>query len=334
MSRRSKKMEPAVMTLTLGIPVTNLPGSNFVDLSQIASLVNRRFYRQGINWAVNDFKFSVEAGLQGELTMGKLPSTWVMSNAWEKGMRAWLRMTNEAMDETEFVKPRFMDFKIYADSTHHAAGFVANLLPGGFAAGEWESSKMVIPNTPPTFGVALEREIIATGANYPGASLPPATGLDAVSLIEGYASSRALPNVLDPNTPGDADSVEGALPQNWIQATFNEGLDQDAQIIENNQDENNIAPYPFENDGVNLDTMYPNGANQGAGVEQHDYTNFTATSIGNISHMKGGMFPCGLIRIDHTNWNVPAEQTKIVRMQISLVPGHHRGYLCEPMTEM
>ena len=51
-SKRVKNMEPAVQNIT----VTIAPGRNYIDLSQIASLVNRRFYRQGINWAVAGFK--------------------------------------------------------------------------------------------------------------------------------------------------------------------------------------------------------------------------------------------------------------------------------------
>ncbi len=334
-ARKMKKIEPAVMKLSFGIPVTAAAGTNYIDLSQCASLVNRRFYRQGINWAVSGFKFGVTGGLEGELTVGKLPSTWIMSNSWEKGFRAWQRMNNEALEETESIRPRFLDFKIYADSDHHTSGYGANLLPvstgGPYLAGEWEPSKVVVPRTDSTTGVPAPRELLAVGSNYPGAGF---SGLNAVSLIEGYASSRALPNVLDPNTPADAADTSGVAPQNWMSALFNDGIEQTEEVIEDLQTENNIAPYPFENDGVNLDTMYPGGANQGTGLEFHDFTNFTITNIGNISRMEGGMFPCGLIRIDHTNWNLGPQETASVLLHLTLVPGDHRGYLCEPMTEM
>ena len=95
--------------------------------------------------------------------------------------------------------------------------------------------------------------------------------------------------------------------------------------------ENNIAPYPFENDGVHVDTMYPNGANQLAGLQIHDIEFQTTTSIGGTTRMKGGMFPCGLIRID-----MLADDGVVPEFQIllDLVPGNHRGYMCEPMTDM
>ncbi len=328
---RRKKIEPAALTMLFGVPVTVATGTNVIDLSQCASLVNRRFYRQGINWTVAGFKLVAAAGVTGEITCAKLPETWVMSNSWEKGFRSWVKMNNEALQETESVKPKFMDFKIYMDSEHHNAGFGSNLLPAAsvttFTPGEWESSKFRIPVGPTNPGDTTDREVIAVGASFPGAG---ASGLNAVSLIEGYAASRALPDIADPNVPGDADDAVGTVPENWMAALFNEGTEQASGVLEDLTTENTIAPYPFENDGVNLDTMYPNGANQGSGLQLHDITNFTSTSIGAISHLKGGNFPCGLIKLGHTNFN---EDTNLLLL-IDLVPGDHRGYHCESMTEM
>jgi hypothetical protein len=327
-----KKLEPAVQTITFRIPAS-LEGleNRFIDLSQCASLVNRRFYRQGINWAVSSIKIASQ-DFAGTITVAKLPETWIMSNSWEKGFRNWQRMNNEALEESESVRPRFLDFKVYANATHHNLGFGANLLPESFAgtavAGEWEPSKYVIPRGPVSPGNVLEREVIATGASYPGVG---ASGLDAVSLIEGYAASRGLPNIEDPNAPADAADAVGSVPENWMSALFNDGTSQTENVLVDMTTENNIAPYPFENDGVNVDTMYPNGANQLTGLQVHDLEFQTATTIGGITRIKGGMFPCGLIALQFSAdvGNVPQ-----ILLQVDLVPGNHRGYLCEPMTEM
>ena len=338
--KRMKKIEPAVQTMVFNfsVPVSE-PGTtttNYIDLSQCASLLNRRFYRQGINWAVSGFKFLTGSDTTGLVAVQKLPETWIMSNSWEKGFRSWQRMNNEALSESESVRPRFLDFKIYADSDHHAAGFANNLLPtvdvfGGIPAipGEWAPSKFVIPVAAGAVeGATNDREIIAVGGNYPGAG---ASGLNAVSLIEGYANSRALPAVLDPNVPDDMSDTSNNTPENWISATFNDGTQQTEDVLTDMEGENNIAPYPFENDGVNVDTMYPNGENQLSGLQIHDVDTVTLTSIGSITRMKGGMFPSGLIRLDIQNTGVASMN---VNLLIDLVPGNHRGYLCEPMTEM
>jgi hypothetical protein len=327
-----KKIEPAVQTLTFRIPQgTSGLEKKFIDLSQCASLVNRRFYRQGVNWAVSSMKL-VSTDFTGRLVVSKLPETWIMSNSWEKGFRHWQRMNNDALEESESIRPRFLDFKIYANDEHHAAGFAANLLPESYAGtaipGEWESSKYRIPVGPANPGQTSDREVIAVGASFPGAG---ASGVNAVSLIEGYAASRGLPNVLDPNAPSDALDADGTTPENWMAALFNEGTEQTEAVLADMITENNIAPYPFENDGVNNDTMYPNGANQLTGLQVHDLELQTATTIGGITRFKGGMFPCGLIclELSTTDGIVPE-----VFLQVDLVPGNHRGYLCEPMTEM
>lgn len=147
----SKKIEPAVMTFTMATPDTS-GGTYYCDLSQIASLLNRRFYRQGINWAVSRFKFSSQRA--GKVEVYKLPNTWILSNAWEKSFRVWQRMNNEALAEAESAKPRFLDFKVYADQAHHSAGYGANLLPFDSAnnqpaLGEWEASKISVPLVSP-----------------------------------------------------------------------------------------------------------------------------------------------------------------------------------------
>jgi len=342
-ARKMKKIDPAVQTLTFEFDVSpgGTPEDFTLDLSQCASLVNRRFYRQGINWAVSGFKI-LTSSQTGTLQIRKLPETWIMSNSWEKGFRTWQRMNNEALEESESVRPRFLDFKIYADSIHHAAGFDGNLLPGVFtpafvaaAAGEWESSKYVVPNAPG--GTVNNFEVIATGASYPGGG---ASGLNAVSLIEGYASSRSLPAVEDPNVPDDSGDASGPTPENWMSALFNEGTNQDDRVLDDMRTENNLAPYPFENaqipgaipGTVFTDTMYPNGANQLSALQVHDAELITGTTVGGTTRMKGGMFPCGLVRINAVN--LDEVSTMNIVMQVDLVPGNHRGYLCEPMTEM
>ena len=330
--KRMSKIEPAVQTLTFALALPAGNSNSYVDLSQVASLVNRRFYRQGINWAVAGFKLLTNAGDVGGLTIQKLPNTWVMSNSWEKSFRAYMRMNEEALEENESVRPRFLDFKVFADSGHHAAGIAANLLPisftgGAATVGEWEMSKAIIPFGPASPANTNEVEFIAAGASYPGAG---ASGLDAVSLIEGYAASRGLPNINDPNVPDDSSDASGSTPENWITAMFNEGTDQDTEVLADMLVQNNKAPYPFENDGVNADTMYPGGANQLSGLQIHDLENVTSTTIGGTTRFKGGNFPCGLIKFSATNWS----QVSVVTLLIDLVPGQHRGYLCEPMTEM
>ncbi len=342
--RRSKKIEPAVQTMIFNAPAVSAgTAAHYIDLSQCASIVNRRFYRQGINWAVAGIRI-FSPTFAGQVMISKLPETWTMSNAWEKSFRTWQEMNNKALEDTESIRPKFMDFKIYADDAHHHVGFAGNLLPVSTSIppvaatpGEWESSKVAIPTSPST-GVTTDFELIATGSSFQGAS--PVTLLDAVSLIEGYAASRGLPYTPDPNVPDDAEDVgPTATPENWMGALSTEGNEQDKDVLDRmvgTDAENNQAPYPFENGrdpagGFFTDTQYPGGANQLSGLQVHSFELLTPTTIGGQTHVKGGMFPCGLIKIEA---QPDAGTVPILLIQVDLVPGHHRGYLCEPMTEM
>ncbi len=311
------------------------PGASatgYVDLSQCASLVARKFLRQGLNWGFSGMK--ILSSTPGTFNVYILPNSWVMSNAWHKSYASWQRMNNEALDETESIRPRFLDFKIYADATHHGLGFGANLLPsnGAFVAtpGEWESSKIRIPIGPTQPGVTTDYEVIAVGANYPGLG---ASGKNAVSCIEGYAASRGLPNVLDPNVPDDASDADGVTPENWMAALQNEGTEQTEEVLNDMISENNIAPYPFENDGTAVDTMYPGGANQLSGLQWHDttqiYSTSATTNVG-ITRVKGGNAPCGLLKFIWT----PSEGVASIIIQVDMIPGFERGYLAESMQDM
>ncbi len=328
---QGKKIQPAVKTMAFNMPIF---ANNYIDLSQCASILNRRFYRQGLNWAVAGFTFFT--GGTGTIQVSKVPDTWVASNAWEKGFRHWLEMNNEALEGTESIKPKFMDFKVYMDSLHHQAGSGSNLLPvdasGVVAgAGTWDYSEYTIP-TSGTTGAATDFEVIWTGASYPGAA--PGSGLDAVSLIEGYASSRGLPEIRDPNAPADAADVgPTATPENWIGALENEGTEQDKDVLTNLLADNNQAPYPYENDGTAVDTQYPGGANQLPGLEVHDSLLVTSTTVGGKTSSHGGSFQGGLIRID-TNISAPISETSGVSCLIHLVAGPHRGYMCQPMQDV
>ncbi len=318
-SRRGSKIQPAVMTMTFATS-TSGASTEFIDLSQVASLMNRRFYRQGINWAVAGFKFSSLKG--GTVNVSKLPNTWVMSNAWEKGFRAWHKQQREAVDSSsDGVMAKFNDFKVFADADHKSSGFANNLLPvsidvGGVAGvanpGEWEASQIVIPNFT-VVGNNIEPFVIAVGAA--DLTVDPTQ----FSLIEAYANSRSVPQSPDPAVPAQVLSAT----DNVYKAMFDVG-DNDDQIVDNAVGKNDELPYP------QLD--YPGGDTQLPGLEWHDFAqiyNTSATTNVGITTIKGGNFPCGLIRID---WS-PDESANLV-IQVDLIPGNHRGYLCEPMTEM
>lgn len=316
MAKRMKsKIQPAVMTMQFEL--TNNGDNSYahdtIDLSECASALNRRFYRQGLNWAVAGFSFLSTS--TGTVTVQKLPNTWVCSNAWEKTFRAWKKQQDEVVDESgaESAVAKYNDFKIYADSLHLAAG--RNLTPIDIAGdavypGEWEYSQIVIPNygTP---GVNYEPFLMMVGDDVGGAG-------GAKGMIRGYQNSRSYPHSPDPVSPDIGSNV------NWFQSMFDLG-DNNEDVLDNVTDKNDNLPY----DQVN----YPGGDTNMPYLQLHDEAYVTGTTVGGKTTISGGNFPCGLIRIRNKSDSGDG-WSSAVKCFVHLVPGTHRGYMAESMTEM
>ena len=315
--RRGTKIEPAEMTMSFILPSGNV--NSTVDLSQCASLINRRFYRQGINWVVESFKVLTSAGVTGTCTVSRIPTTWVAHQAWKKAFDAWNEQQKSALMESgaEDARARFSDFKIFADVQHVTNGFAANLLPidstgTPFGPGEWQESVIVVPNSLADASGStvdpVQYKLHMVGVNNNAGQ--------SRGIIEGYADSRAYPQSPDPVSP-DLDSS-----QNWLARMKNVGKEQ-PEVMDNATDRNDNLPYP--------QVDYPGGENQAANLAYHDTAFVTATTVGGVSRLKGGVFPAGLIRAA-TNFTIPAGESAI--LQINLVPGTHRGYMCEAMGDV
>jgi len=295
-------MDPAVMRMSFDIE----SDVKYLDLSQCASILNRRFYKQGIQWAVARITFVDTTGLaNGTVNVQKIPTTWVAANSWKKSEAAWDKMNDLAMEFAEGVKPRYYDYKIHMDQTHVASGFATNLLPVGVTpaiAGEWLASEFVIPdegaNTVQTFKVHM------TGAD----------NVNGKGLVTGYSRSRALPSDPDPRT-------FSSLSENWFSQVFNQGTLQTSEVLDDLENTNDGLPYDsaywgsvvFPLNEIVDEVVFRNTADRPSPGSRLSIGGFTA--------------PCGLIRIDHL-----AGAT--LRMYVDLVPGSHRGYLCEKMGDM
>jgi len=327
-NRSMKKIEPAVTTLSFSVPVS---GKSFIDISRAASAVNRRFYRQGLNWAVADMTFTLTGSGSGTLTVSKIPQTWVAANAWQKTQAHWLSQQNEDLKEAgaESAIAAFRDFKIYLDTDMTTATTQTSyntpvdgdiLLPhdggsmiGGIVTtsliteGEWDYSEIVVPNAGGVAGNTVEYTLHMLGDNNFGGN--------SRGIIDGYSNSRAYPQSPDPSSPFLHNN------DNFFQQMVDVGADT-SEIIQNATDKNDNLPY----DQVH----YPGGDSnfRGAEVVGYGFLNNGATTAAGQTRISGTNFPCGLIRIDSSL------DGGFLNLTMRLVPGSHRGYLCEPMQDM
>ena len=305
-----RKIQPAVQTMEFNLVASTAP--RYLDLSAAASIANRRFYRQGLNWAVAGFTIIAQPTSSGTITFSKLPNTWVCSNSWEKGFRAWKRQQDEALEEgdQESVKGRYNDFKIFADPEHSVTASPHYLYPVDLngvdfsAPEEWLYSQVVVPNDLGVVGATDEYTLHMVGGDTVGNSR---------SLIQAYSDSRSTPQSPDPATPG-------AASVGLYTDMFNVGMDS-SEVVANAEFRNNELPYDQDN--------YPGGTNNAGTMEimNQIILNPASTIPGKYS-LSGSNVPCGLVRID-----APLVD-QAFQLFVHMVPGDHRGYMASPMQDM
>ena len=171
--------------------------------------------------------------------------------------------------------------------------------------GEWDYSNLVVPNFGSP-GVNYDAKLFAVGPKVSGVG-------GGFSIIQLYADSRSTPFSPDPDVPGGLLSSD-----NILNLMFDTG-DNNTDVLTDVIGENNETPYPIDD--------YPGGDIQLTGLQLVDVGYFNAGTNANKLYLKGDSFPCGLIKVYQNTGDT-------LDMIIDLVPGHHRGYLCEPMTEM
>lgn len=330
-NQKARALQPAVMKLhyALQTPEGAVSSStHYLSITRDISRLNRRFYRQGLNVAIANIKVTTlpaAAGVQGsQCYVNSIPHTWSVANSWMKSFTLWKKQQDDAIAESgsQDVVARFRDFKISMEDgmTVGTTENPVNMGPGRFigpfapglkftndlaASDEWVASRIVVPNDG-AVGVVGEYDLHMVGAD----------SATSKGIIQGYADSRSVPQSPDPVAP--------AIRDGWMQEMFDVG-DNATEITDNAQYENNELPYD--------QLTYPGGQTQFINLETQGY-NLNQSTVG-LNTFNTGPFtaPCGLIRIDINDVvsSVSAGAGSFTIVTVDLVPGSHRGYLCETM---
>jgi hypothetical protein len=132
-------------------------------------------------------------------------------------------------------------------------------------------------------------------------------------IIAGYAKSRSRPQSQDPNVP----TTEG-----WMTDLFDVG-DQLEELRDIIVQDNDRPPYAVSPEQT-ASEFYPGGSTELATLQTHSFCNFTSTTVSGKNSIMGGRFQNGLMK-----WiNNSGQDVSVV---VHLVPGNHRGYMCEAM---
>lgn len=330
-SRGLKKLAPAPMTMTFEM---GSGGTSYIDISQCASILNRRFYRQGLNWAVAGMTIYAN-GTNKTVRVATLQKNWATFNSWKKGFALWREMNDQVLDTEPGIQGKYSDFKIFMDRSHmsnytdngeqtditDSAGHTllpvvcspsdgTSLLPSTTNR-EWVYSQYIIPQAGGA-APSVSANITMNGGSGVGSTVP------SVGLISGYGLSRARPNTEEPNAA--ATSADA-----WMNALFSLA-DTDDDIRDNLVEDNDKCPYPVAATG-SVEERMPGGEFNLAGLElvSPPMTSAAGTDYSGRVTVPGFTAPCGLIYIKNDG---------AVTVQVHLVPGDHKGYMAVPMQEM
>lgn len=301
------KIQPAQRTLRYVLPY----GTSYIDIAKSLSAVNRRAYRQGMQYAVSGFEFefagdtsAVSTVHVGVYTAG---STWVVHNAWKKAQAHWLAQQREVRDAIgQSAKPKFEDFKVYLDDAHRT-GTSNSVLAGDAGAvqtGDWDYSKLVYVDTGGT-----DREPVMH-------LIGPDVSNTDVGLILNYQESRATVQSTDPELPAEYSTN--------IYAIMNADENLASSAVANNmEDENDAPPYDFDD--------YPGSD---ANSDSPWLQQFAVASVG-APHAQGDGFvaQCGLVKFElaAAAANGSDVGSGAVNLLVHIAPGNYKGVMAEPM---
>lgn len=307
------KMTNTVRKLLLvGPPQSEVPATGlFIDLAQCLSIVNRKSYRQGMNYAVANMK--VYAIDSGSVMINTLPNNWCMDNATTKIFEFWKEQRASVLKENPTLKAKWSDFKIFMNTDHASAGVAGNLTPAApdgtpYLLGEWNASKVVAPITGGSTGTSNEVTVHVVGDHSPAGAFSSAT--TSLGAICAYQRGRALIQSPDPVHLG------AATTDFYAQVSSHDEMAQ--EILDNTLNNNDQPPYSRDH--------MPGGPNQPY-LEMVDLA--TLNNYGDASSFStynvGPFVPAlGLIHVI-PNMNNNANVT----FEIDLVPGNYKGVLAD-----
>lgn len=309
------KIEPAVISLNYEIQTNTTGVDNYIDLSRDLSDLNRRLYRQGMQYAVAGITVTDDLGTTRglEVNVSTCGNTWIVQNAWKKGQALWMEMQKEVLESNPSVAGKWRDFKVlmneemaFANTRRALDGTMSAWQPGQ----EWTRSLFVVPQHDVDPGTGLVKAAEEWYACLVG---PDDVANKIFSLVKAYEESRSTVQQITPNVPA-------GLPNSFYLKLQDDGS-QDPELATIVIDENDQPPYAMG------PGAYPGGEAFGAKgaltrVGRGIMNDFTPTL-----HMPGFTAECGFILINAKSTTGDDN----ARIQIHLVPGEYKGVMAVPM---
>jgi hypothetical protein len=326
------RMEPAVTQLCYMLG----NGDNYVDVAKDLSVINRKLFRQGRVYAIQNIQMYFDGADSGaadlsqqvrSIQVNTIPNTWIVHNAWRKGFAHWQNQQKGILESLggPSSRPRWADFKIAMDAAHvqldsssgdqdisldtRAGDFSTTIVPDEYKIAKYHWDDDGTERAPL---IHMMGQVASTQVSY-------------VGLIENYGDSRPQPGTSEPTVPADmSDSIYAKL----------HGTDELTDNLVNDIEGTNDQP-PYDAN------EYPGGAT--VMTVPHPVA-FAAVNVTNPVANTGPMLaPCGLLKISVDAWHdaapdAGATSTDLTDLSVSntrvivtVAPGPYRGVLAAAM---
>jgi len=293
-------MQPAQLVLTY--VVTPIGGAVVVDidLAKDLSVVNRRLYRQGYQYAVASVTVArVMPGLTA-FAVQTAGNTWMVHNAWKKGKALWDRQQREVERALPGIQGTWADFKIELDDNSTAAISTIASDAGTIVPDEWNLSNYVWDDD------GTERQ--------PTFCLLGSTSVNTkIGLVQEYHIARSQV-VAGPTVPSEAsDSI------------FAKSLGTDEMsdmLLDVVESDNDLGPYDMS-EMVGGDTV----------ADCPFLQDFVTSTMENPGTSRPFTAECGLLRLAMQSVLADGQSASDIAhfVQVRLVPGSYKGVLASPM---
>lgn len=302
--RKSKGIDAAQRVLSYVLTPSSGAVTVDIDLAKDLSAVNRRLYRQGMQYYVTGVSFL--RLIPGVSAMSALTAgdTWVVHNAWTKGRALWLDQQRTASKAVGIPMGTWADFKVTLDDASSSAISTVSSDGGTIVPDEWNYSELVYELD------GVEQSPIMN-------LIGPSNQTSVVGLIHEYSISRALVQDNDPDVPADAsDSIYAKMALM--------GSDELSDILIDDIESHNDSPPYDQNEMVGGDTVADAPFLQDMATAFYE-AGRTTTS--------GFTAECGLLRLILGSFEpdgTTASDTPHL-IQVHIAPGSYKGVMASPM---
>ena len=302
-AKKYKKTSPTVLRLSFE---GTGGGTRYIDIARALSVVNRKFYRQGVYYYVNSVELYNDANHYVDLHT--VPDNWVTKNAWNRGFKIFQEMNAQS----DVPRPKYHDFKVRM-STLQASDGSNTMDPDMFGINDTHVS------LPPDEWVFSKFTTMVSGggpdsdeftAHMLGGHSDPEHTRTSVGLIKSYQDSRAQPD------PQGSPTLNSYIETDPLANLFDASSDLALRNIADNLDEDNdLTPYDASAYiGFSSSHM------------QHVARLATTQTTGRVAKASGFCAPFGLICVDPSNDNTEEDTWRIV---LNLASGTYHGVYAE-----